>query len=284
MSPFKSRVFATLLALSGVFVADGGHVQADERVFIPGYWDLRRRPEKPDVSRIRQIRFLTESDYPPMHFLGPDGALTGFEVELARALCEVLAVTCTVQPHRWDRLPEALTSNAGDAIIAAFPITPANRKTYLMTSAYHRVPARFVTGKDTALVEASGAALKGVRVAVVAGSAHEAYLKAFFPDADPVPQPDSASVLAAVRYGGVAAGFIDGMSAAFWLNGAASAGCCRFLGGPYSESLYFGEGAGIAVRPDAPHLHRALDWALHRLAADGVYARLYLKYFPVGLY
>jgi len=119
---------------------------------------------------------------------------------------------------------------------------------------------------------------------VVAGSAHEAYLGAFFPLAQAVPQPDVASVLSAVRYGSVAAGFVDGVSAAFWLNGEASAGCCRFLGGPFIESRYFGEGAGIAVRPDAPHLQRALDWALQRLAADGVYARLYLKYFPVGMY
>ena len=29
---------------------------------------------------------------------------------------------------------------------------------------------------------------------------------------------------------------------------------------------------------------RALDWALARLAARGVYAELYLKHFPIGFY
>src|SRR5262245_48201254 len=32
---------------------------------VPGFWDPRRRPERPDLSRLTVIRFLTETDYPP---------------------------------------------------------------------------------------------------------------------------------------------------------------------------------------------------------------------------
>ncbi|MFL5324447.1 MAG: ABC transporter substrate-binding protein, partial [Microvirga sp.] len=32
---------------------------------VPGFWDPRRRPDRPDLSRISVIRFLTETDYPP---------------------------------------------------------------------------------------------------------------------------------------------------------------------------------------------------------------------------
>src|SRR5690349_11300519 len=39
-------------------------VKADP-VAVPGFWDPRRRPERPDLSRITIIRFLTEIDYPP---------------------------------------------------------------------------------------------------------------------------------------------------------------------------------------------------------------------------
>src|SRR5262249_7649781 len=42
-------------------------------VRVPGFWDPRRRPEKPDLSRISVIRFLTETDYPLFNFAGPDG-------------------------------------------------------------------------------------------------------------------------------------------------------------------------------------------------------------------
>ncbi len=253
-------------------------------MFIPGYWDLRRRPEKPDVSRIRQIRFLTESDYPPFHFFGPDGAPAGFEVDLARALCQVLGVTCTVQNRRWDGLQEALERGEGDAIIAAFRITPQARQRFLFTQPYHKTPARFVTRRAGGVTATDVSALQGKRVAVAAGSAHEAYLKAFFPSVTLAPENDMAAALATMRYGGADAAFVDGVGAAFWLNGAASENCCVFAGGPYTESRYFGEGVGVAVRRDSAQIQAALDWGLQRLAADGVYANLYLKYFPVGFY
>src|SRR5690606_2805824 len=39
-------------------------------VAIPGFWDPRRRPERPDLTRITLIRFLTETDYPPFNYAG----------------------------------------------------------------------------------------------------------------------------------------------------------------------------------------------------------------------
>src|SRR6185295_9208967 len=57
---------------------------------VPGFWDPRRRPERPDLSRIQTIRFLTESDYPPFDYAGPDGNPAGFNVDLARLICEEL--------------------------------------------------------------------------------------------------------------------------------------------------------------------------------------------------
>ena len=80
------------------------------------------------------------------------------------------------------------------------------------------------------------------------------------------------------------AAFADGLSLAVWLAGEDSGDCCLFKGGPYTESRFFGEGVGIAVRKEDADLRRAMDWALARLSARGVYAEIYLKYFPVGFY
>src|ERR1700754_4579379 len=57
---------------------------AQPPVNVPGFWDPRRRPERPDLSRIKVIRFLTETDYPPFNFSAPDGSPQGFNVDLAR--------------------------------------------------------------------------------------------------------------------------------------------------------------------------------------------------------
>ena len=78
--------------------------------------------------------------------------------------------------------------------------------------------------------------------------------------------------------------FADGLTLAVWLAGDSSADCCVFKGGPYVESRFFGEGVGIAVRKEDADLRRAMDWALARLAANGVYAEIYRKYFPVGFF
>src|SRR4026207_639169 len=59
--------------------------QAQPSVTVPGFWDPRRRPERPDTSRIAQIRFLTEFDYPPFNYAGSDGQPAGLSVRAARA-------------------------------------------------------------------------------------------------------------------------------------------------------------------------------------------------------
>src|SRR6476659_8074255 len=86
---------------------------------VPGFWDPRRRPDRPDLSRLSVIRFLTETDYPPFNFTGPDGNPAGFNVDLARQLCEEIKVTCTIQMRRFETLLDAISSNRGDAIIAS---------------------------------------------------------------------------------------------------------------------------------------------------------------------
>src|SRR5690349_115176 len=97
--------------------APPGAPAAEPAVQVPGFWDPRRRPERPDLSRITVIRFLTETDFPPFNFAGPDGNPQGFNVDLARMLCEELKLGCTVQMRRFETLLPSLAENRGDAVI-----------------------------------------------------------------------------------------------------------------------------------------------------------------------
>src|SRR5436853_565997 len=115
---------------------------------VPGFWDPRRRPERPDLSRISIIRFLTETDFPPFNYAGPDGAPVGFNVDLARLICEELKVACTVQMRRFDTLIGALNTNNGDAIIASIAATPEMRTRLDFSDPYYRTPARFVARRN----------------------------------------------------------------------------------------------------------------------------------------
>lgn len=254
------------------------------RVFVPGFWDPKRRPEKPESGRITTIRFFTEEDYPPFNFKGPDGQPIGFNVDLARAICAELAIQCTIQVRRFDTLLEAMDEGKGDAIIASLAINAETRKRLDFTDRYYRSPARFIARKELDLKDATPETIAGKRVAVVAGTAHDVYLRAFFAEAAIQPQAHFANALAALKRGEVDLMFGDGIALAFWLNGRDSAGCCAFRGGPFTESRYFGEGVGIAVKKGNETLKRALDYALFRVWEKGIYTDLYLRYFPVGFY
>jgi polar amino acid transport system substrate-binding protein len=242
------------------------------------------RLERPDLSNLRAIRFLTDDDYPPLDFALTDGTLRGFNVEIARAICEELEIACTIQARRWDTLIDSLVSGKGDAVIASIAATDAVRARVDFSQPYYQTPARFVARKDFALSSVSARALKGKIIGVVAGSAHEAYLKAFFPEAARKTFASPSALLEGLRAASIDAAFGDGLTFAVWLSGESSGGCCVFVGGPYCESHFFGEGIGIAVRKEDEALRRAIDWALARLTARGVYAEIYLKYFPVSFY
>jgi len=267
--------------------APSQHSQAPKAVeaapqAVPGFWDPRRRPDRPDLSRITVIRFLTETDYPPFNFTGPDGNPAGFNVDLARMICEEIKVSCTIQMRRFETLIDALSSNRGDAIIASLAVTPQLRSRVDFSDPYYRVPARFVSRRDSVMREIRPEFLEGRKVGVIGGTSHEAYLKAMFTDAELHTYPNDEALRLALRRGEVDFIFGDAISLGFWINGTDSGECCAFSGGPFSESRYFGEGVGIAVRKGNDLLRQALNWALFRLWEKGRYTDLWLRYFSVS--
>jgi polar amino acid transport system substrate-binding protein len=251
---------------------------------VPLLWDVTHRVERPDTSGLRLIRFLTEDDYPPFDFTLPDGTLTGFNVDLARAICEEVKVACTVQSRRWDTLISSLDENRGDAIIASLTINNDTRKRVEFTAPYYLTPGRFVTVRTSPLPDAIPEVLAGHTIGVERKSAHRAFVETFFPKSIIKTFESAQAARAALRSGEIDTMFGDANTLSFWLNGSDAAGCCMFKGDAYLQPDFFGEGVGIAVRSGNGNLRRVLDYALAKLAERGVYADLYLKYFPIGAY
>ncbi len=256
--------------------------QTAQGVFIPGFWDPQRRLERPDTSSLRVIRFVTDDEYPPFGFSGPDG-LAGFNIDLARAICEELKVACTIQARRFDTILDAVEGSEADAAIASIANTPATRARVDFTAPYYRTPARFVARADAAMDDPQPETLAGAVVGVVSGTAHAAFLETFFPGVQRRDFDDLPALLAALRAGEVPLAFGDGVTLALWLNGDEGQ-CCAFRGGAYLDPAFFGPGVGVAVRKDNTALRRALDYALARVAEQGKFTELYLKHFPVGFF
>ncbi len=250
----------------------------------PGFWDPRRRPERPDLGRLTLIRFMTEVDYPPFDYAGQDGNPTGFNVDLARAMCEELHVTCTVQMRRFDTLFDALNDNRGDAAIASISVTPEARARADFSDPYYRPVARFAARRDARIGDVRPEAIEGKTIAVVAGTAHEQYLRTLFTEAEVKPFRTAEAARGALQRGEVNLLFGDGFALSFWLNGTDSGNCCAFVGGPFMESRYFGEGIGVAVKHGNETLRLAINWALFRLWEKGRFTDLWLRYFPINPY
>jgi polar amino acid transport system substrate-binding protein len=263
-------------------VAAGETAAPPRAVVVPGFWDPRRRPERPDLSRIQTIRFLTDVDYPPFDYAGADGNPAGFNVDLARAICEEIKISCTIQARPFATLLDALNENRGDAVIASIAPTAETRRHADFTDPYYRTPARFVARVDSPIAELLPERLEGMKIAVIAGTAHEAFLKAMFTEAEVRPCPDAEAARDALRRKDVDLLFGDGIALAFWLNGIDSGGCCAFRGGPFLESRFFGEGVGIAVKRGNDLLRLALNWAVFQLWEKGAYTDLWLRYFPIS--
>ena len=231
--------------------------------------------------RFKVIRFLTETDYPPFNFAGPDGNPQGFNVDLARMMCEELKAGCTVQMRRFETLIASLVENRGDAVVASIAPTPEARAKIDFTDPYYRMPARFVARRDSPIEDVAPEKLEGRKVAVVAGTSHEAYFRALFPEAELRAYPSSDLARLALRRSDVDLLFGDAISLAFWLNGTSSENCCAFRGGPYLEAAISARASASAcARDDAMRL--ALNWALFRLWEQGRFTDLWLRYFPIS--
>ncbi|MER9251803.1 transporter substrate-binding domain-containing protein [Mesorhizobium sp. M0598] len=253
---------------------------------VPVFWDAKERLPKPDLSMLPRLRFLTTTDFPPFNFLDGAGRLSGFHVDLARAICAELGIAekCQIQALPWAELEGALGKGEGEAIIAGIAATPESRSKYAFSRSYLQFPARFIMLKTQALTEPMFDKLRSKRVGVIAGSAHERMLRDYFGDVQIVPFAKPEELYGELKAGKIDAAFGDGMRFAFWLGGSDAAGCCRFAVGPYLAPEYLGSGMALATRADDPALAAAFDYALQEISVNGTFAEFYLRYFPVSFF
>lgn len=248
---------------------------------LPYHVDPGAREIVPDLTAVPAIRFLTTADFPPFNFRDESGALVGFNVDLARALCTDLQISCTVQAWPWDQAANALEDNQGDALIAGLALNAENGARFDFSSIYLMLPGRFVLPQASAQAF-TPESLAGRRMAVRRGSAHAEFVRRYLPDVRISEYDSEVIALEAVQQSGADAYFGDALRASFWLN--ANGDCCAFAGEPYFRPDLFGEGLAIALPAGNDAVRQAIDYGLARLKRSGGYDELYLRWFPVSFY
>ncbi|MCB1378608.1 MAG: transporter substrate-binding domain-containing protein [Alphaproteobacteria bacterium] len=236
----------------------------------------------PEVAGSSPIRLLADADFPPFSFASQSGGPAGLAVELALASCAEARLRCEVTLMPGDTLLKALAAGEADAVISGPRIDEATLNVAAMTRPYFRTMGRFTVLSGNPLAGGDAASLYGKRIGVVKDTVHARWLETFYGNSDIVTFPGEADARTALRTGNVDAVFGDNLRTIYWVAGADSQGCCRLLGGAYSDFDHFSRNFAFLVRADRDDLRAALDYGLDMTEAKGLTSKIFNAYVPLS--
>ncbi|WP_181388340.1 ABC transporter substrate-binding protein [Vibrio albus] len=232
----------------------------------------------------KTIRFGIEGAYPPFSKTEADGSLSGFDVDMANALCEELKAQCKIVPQDWDGIIPSLLARKYDAIIAAMDITEERKKKVDFTEKYAQIPSKFITKKGSGL-EITPEGLKDQKIGVQRATTHDKYLTDTYGDSVDIVRYGSFDDAYLDLANGRIIGVLGDVSALEeGVINQAGGDAYEFVGPAFSDPKWFGEGMGIAVRKQDKDLKNKLSKAIKALRKSGKYQEISAKYFSFDVY
>jgi polar amino acid transport system substrate-binding protein len=224
-------------------------------------------------AQAEKIRLATEGAYPPFNYVGDDGKVGGFDVDLGNELCKRAALDCEWVVNDWDSLITNLVAGNYRAIIADMFITEERQKTIDFTEPYFPPDpsiwmARAGAGYDYAN-------LKGLKIGTQTGTVQAEWLDKHLKDTNTIVRFDNDDQIVA----DLRAGNIDVMLAeSSYVRGQVSGSAGEFeIGGP---AILIGGSAAIGIQKSDFELKTKFNTALAAMKADGSLDALIFKYFP----
>ncbi|WP_018688201.1 MULTISPECIES: ABC transporter substrate-binding protein [Ahrensia] len=234
-------------------------------------------------SHAMKIKIGTEGAYPPFNSLEADGSLVGFDIDIAKALCEEMKAECEFVTSDWDGIIPALLAGKFDAIIASMSITDERKEQVDFTNKYYNTPPAIAVPKDSDIAEATDAALAGKTLGAQSSTTHSNYAEEKLGSAELklYPTPDEYKL-------DIASGRIDGVIddvvvLSDWL-ATEDGACCKLLGTLTPDLAINGEGAGIAIRKGEEELREKFNAAIIAIRESGKYEEINTKYFDFDVY
>ena len=231
----------------------------------------------------KDLKVAIDPTYEPFTYKA-DGKPTGFDVDIASALCEQIKRKCVFIEQGWDSMIPGLMARKYDVIISSMSITEDRLKQIDFTEKYYNTPSRVVTKKDFNYT--GPASLKGKKIGVLKASTQEKYalgeLKTVGVDVVSYEAQDQV-------YLDIRAGRLDGTVADYV---EVTGGFLRKPEGKDYElkgdelyiPKYFGIGAGIGLRKGQDTLKNELSAAIKVIRGNGVYKKINDKYFKFDVY
>jgi arginine/ornithine transport system substrate-binding protein len=234
------------------------------------------------LAQSTTIRVGVEGNYPPFSMLAPDGKLSGFDIDIANAVCAQMKVTCTMVQQEWDGMIPALNAKKFDMIVASMTITEERKKAVDFSDAYYDVPSRWVA-KAGAFTEATAASLKGKKIIVLRNSPRAKFVQENFKESEVLLVAKETEVYLELAAGRGDIGFGSSVvsSEAFLKKPEGKA--FAQVGQTVRLDTTGGGGVGIAMRKDDAALREKVNAALKAVRMSGDYKKLADTYFDFDI-
>lgn len=236
------------------------------------------------------LRVGMECTYAPFNYRTQSGELTGYDVDVAKGVAEIIGADLEFVCQQWDGMIPALLANKFDLIVASMSITDSRLEKIDFSAPYRDSVGRIVgaSGKDLNLFDAAGAPIPenfaGLRIGLERASTYESWFNAKLPDADVVLYDGSEPMYLDLVNGRVDAIMTNPMKAHLRFLATDEGSGFEFVSPAISEVEYFGIGVGIGLRQGQPELKGRLDGAIKQLINEGKLTEYALKYFPFPIH
>jgi len=218
----------------------------------------------------------------PFGYTDERGELTGFNVDIARALCRALAAECRLVPTRFPDFVPGVADGRFDFAVANLLRTPERERVVDFTGRLWRSSSSFM-GRPGAVPDLKPASLAGKTIGVQKGGVQERWVKETLGAQATVKTFDTiAERNAALLDGSVDLALGSTVGNFVFLNSPDGA-WFEIIGDPVFDQGLGGDVA-IPVAKGREALHQRLNAALAAILTDGTFSQINVKYFPISVY
>ena len=225
------------------------------------------------------LRVGLEDHYPPMAFTDAQGKHTGFDRDMAEALCRQINARCEFVIEPFDDLLQKMISGGLDVMIAGLAALPERRQYMEFTEPYYRSSTIYI-GRPGLPVTKEG--LRGKRLGAQTGSMQLDILKKEWSDVATVVEAPFADLFGMLARGEVDVVLADALACYDFLKSRAGKDF-GMVGDPLQINDVLSL-ARIGVRKGDRELTASLNKALMTMRVNGEYNHITRKYFPFNIY
>lgn len=228
------------------------------------------------------LRVAVDAHYPPFAMHDAQGNLTGFDVEIAKALCHEIKRDCEIHAVAFGRILPGIVAGEYDLGVSGYTDTPERRELVDFTDKYFSSMSIFIQW-GSKRYDLTPEGVKGLRIAVQSGTRQGEYAKELFGDAITVVSRDSfAETMGLLRSGAAELALMDSLAGFIFLKSPEGEEY-EVVGDAQSISIH-GDEARIAVSKKLPGLREKLNAAIQTIRHNGEYGKINRRYFEFNIY